>query len=973
MALETVDRGDLKVHLEDIELKDIVTQNIVQQTLCPEADALVKIAKDKWPNNENVKERLITFAENCCEVGEHHFETSKEILYSTHQVQLKELTDFLNDRTKPNYLKEKIILKLPSSKEDFDFKLCGISKALRTLHIDEGSKEFVDEVTQKAVVRGFGLYVEYTGDTTPEETDYNQIATKLGIKLGATERGEPEGNQRTRFVLSRMSEHYLCLRLARELIQMLSINSEDEVALKQLTLLTGNADYKTHLLSADKHQHGRHAQIPQLAQYIFAHTTRAKLSEPIIVGTFNIIGNPARYNIETSNFQHFDVVSESGKRTEITLKEYQACNSAMHPHIKDALLRNAALNTKSLINCVEFARQNELFVPSVSRDETNKIEMKKECLNRISELATSTALDEWLSTLTERDCQTLRSVEKLIDVSELKAKCFVRLSELKGLWTDDNSMLSPAVLVHMPSEILQTALSDKMKQTLLCQHCYLKKTQVRASSISIELVKKLLELDFDHNCKDSGQYHPILIVCSGGNLDMLKVLYEYSNDNFEKNPWSGTGYNGANFAALKGHVDILKYIFSRRAGPVITQENMNGQTVMYFAVQCTNTACMEYLLSQPSLDVNGLDTPSQYFLNYIEHNGTKEAMLVALKADHWKNHFAFRAYSQKYMRANSDNTVAVKRKTYAQLTLKEVTELSLYDKRKCLVEYCRTGNTEGVKVLLNTGMSAEFFISDTLKQTPLVLAASLGHLDVVKELNSQSTDSEDNREWAIFLACVEGHHEVVKHLASFYDSEGIKGVISSVRALDGMGLPHIVANEGHVETMKVLVQRDPSLLSRAVKFKPDIDRGKGNLALEGDTPLIVASRAGHVEMVEYLMAFTDYGSSFKNCENGQNALHAAVRANKPEVVQALFDIMPDEYIKAVESIKGGQSIFDYVRVNQKSAGLKGSLEFYKQDYSEMRAVFDKRRQVELTEFSKTFKEKQEAAGVHGDGESFEFL
>lgn len=60
-----------------------------------------------------------------------------------------------------------------------------------------------------------------------------------------------------------------------------------------------------------------------------------------------------------------------------------------------------------------------------------------------------------------------------------------------------------------------------------------------------------------------------------------------------------------------------------------------------------------------------------------------------------------------------------------------------------------------------------------------------------------------------------------------------------MRANDGCTPLHIVAHMGHVETMYVLVQEGPA----------DLDVSAGSIG----TPLHCASKAGHEEILRYLL------------------------------------------------------------------------------------------------------------------------
>ncbi len=954
----------------EIELKEMKTSSQVEKIRSPAANTLSELANSVWFDNESIREGLIAFAENCHDVDESHFAEGKDTLYASHQAQLEELSGCLNDTTMDKSLKEMVILRLPSSKDDFDFKLCGVSRALGILHICKESREFVSDVTKGAIRRSFDLYKADVDGSTASATDYNVVATKFGLEKKSNPNSEPECTQRTRFVLSRISEQYLSLRLAGKLVSRLSQNPNDEIALTQLTLLTGNDDYKTQLFNDDQKIENSSDKVAQLTKDIFTFTKCKKENEPepVAVGTCKIKSERDRCNIVTSDFLHFFVEYKCGERKKVTLSEYQVCASSMHPHIAGSLLRDAALNTESLTDCIDFSFVNSLLVSS---ENPNCVEMRKECINRISKLLTSESLTGWLSSLTSSDCQKLRTIAEVIVDPALKALCIIRLNELKGLQTDEQLLSDPDVLIHLPNDVLQTALSESKKKELICQQCYWMDDEGHAFQVSLKLNNTLLKLKFDHNFKDVGYSHPIIIVCKNGNLDMLKVLYECEDTSFERNPWGPKGITGAMLAARNGNVDVLKFIFSKRESRVLFQHSQCKHNVMHFAAQCEDTACLEYLLSQPSVDVKELDTFDQNFLSYIHNSGTTPAMLLALKAEHWKKHESYKYYSSLNSGYNLGGIKEVQNKAYSELTLEEAENLSLYDKRQCLIEYIKRDNLDGVRALTSTNMSCNFYVDESSKNTPLTVAVLSGSVRVITELLFRQADLTQNNNQPMFLACIKGKHEVVKYLTKCYTKDALEKVTNISRASDGMSLTNIVANNGHVETMKALVKKTPEILNTRVKLKAHAEKVDGNFALDGDTPLIVACRAGHVGMVQYLAKGLKVDLLTKNDKNGQNALHAAVRANHPAVVQTLFDVMSDEDLYTLEDIKGGKTIFEFVRENSKSSGFIGKLQTNKLDYTEMEVVFSQRRSEELARLNKA--DEQIKYSDEDDDGSFELV
>ena len=227
--------------------------------------------------------------------------------------------------------------------------------------------------------------------------------------------------------------------------------------------------------------------------------------------------------------------------------------------------------------------------------------------------------------------------------------------------------------------------------------------------------------------------------------------------------------------------------------------------------------------------------------------------------------------------------------------------------------------------------------------TPLILAAENGKLDAVKQLVSKGVDVKQKNSLPIFCACVSGYHQVASYLAEHYTDEEFLGAGICSRTDMSLNLIHIIASGRHTHVMKLLVEREPKFLTQPVKMSEKAKAIADEHAQDGDTPLMVACRTGHVEMVKYLIGIKDHDLTVKNSKNGQNALHAAVRANHVEVVKALLKVMSDKDVQVAEYGVKGKSVFEYAKDHNKSSGFMGNFQFGKKDYTEMLKILDTHR------------------------------
>lgn len=173
---------------------------------------------------------------------------------------------------------------------------------------------------------------------------------------------------------------------------------------------------------------------------------------------------------------------------------------------------------------------------------------------------------------------------------------------------------------------------------------------------------------------------------------------------------------------------------------------------------------------------------------------------------------------------------------------------------------------------------------DHYRQTPLIWAASEGHLPVVQYLLEQPGIKLDAisrynlSSWsgrtALHWAALHGHSDVVTAL--------IKAGANAKKGAGALRLQpiHLAAHAGNLKVVQVLLQHFPNLLN-----KPDA---------YGQTPLIWAAASNHLSLVQFLLQQPDIKVNasthgFENQDyNQMTALHIAAEKGYNEIVHALL-------------------------------------------------------------------------------------
>lgn len=205
------------------------------------------------------------------------------------------------------------------------------------------------------------------------------------------------------------------------------------------------------------------------------------------------------------------------------------------------------------------------------------------------------------------------------------------------------------------------------------------------------------------------------------------------------------------------------------------------------------------------------------------------------------------------------------------------------------------GHISIVGLLLSKDIDPD--LTGDIHETPLSLAATWGHLEVVEFLISRGAKLNPERRFRPLSSAVEeGRIEIVKIL--------IEGGANPNRAADTGQGPLLVATRlQYIEIMKILVEnganpdgadrqhRTPLSVAaenghiEAIKFLVGYGANSNSPDDDGRTPFLIAVNNGHTEVVQFL---TENGADM-NPSTLHNSLALAVRNGSMEIVQWLLD------------------------------------------------------------------------------------
>uniref|UniRef100_A0A2K6EII6 Kinase D interacting substrate 220 n=1 Tax=Propithecus coquereli TaxID=379532 RepID=A0A2K6EII6_PROCO len=228
------------------------------------------------------------------------------------------------------------------------------------------------------------------------------------------------------------------------------------------------------------------------------------------------------------------------------------------------------------------------------------------------------------------------------------------------------------------------------------------------------------------------------------------------------------------------------------------------------------------------------------------------------------------------------------------------------------------GNLEIVKELIKNGANCN--LEDLDNWTALISASKEGHVHIVEELLKYGVNLEhrDMGGWtALMWACYKGRTEVVDLLLSHGANPSVTGLVSINKKFYGTTPLVWAARKGHLECVKHLLAMGAdvdqeganSMTALIVAVKggytqsvKEILKRNPNVNLtdkDGNTALMIASKEGHTEIVQDLLDAGTYVNIPDR--SGDTVLIGAVRGGHVEIVRALLQKYADIDIRGQDN------------------------------------------------------------------------
>ncbi|XP_048250459.1 ankyrin repeat domain-containing protein 17-like isoform X2 [Haliotis rufescens] len=372
------------------------------------------------------------------------------------------------------------------------------------------------------------------------------------------------------------------------------------------------------------------------------------------------------------------------------------------------------------------------------------------------------------------------------------------------------------------------------------------------------------------NLNIRGQYGrtPLMMAAEKGHRQVIDLLVTQGADvslvDYDRN-------DILHVACLGGHVDLVKYVLSKKVAD-INNRGQYGGTPLMMAAEKGHRQVFDLLMTQGA-DVSLVDYDRNNILHVACLGGHTDMVKYIL--------------SQKVANINSRGQygwtplMMSAEKGHRQvfdLLVTQGADVSLvdYNRNKILHVACLGGHTDMVKYVLSQKV-ADINSRGQYGRTPTMMSAEKGHRQVFDLLVTQGADVslvDDNRNNILHVACLGGHVDMVKYILSK------KVADINIRGKYGWTPLMKAAEKGHRQVFDLLVTQgaDVSL----------VDDNRNNI-------LHVACLGGHVDMVKYALSqkVADINS---RGHNGRTPLMKAAQKGHRQVFDLLVTQGADEFL-----------------------------------------------------------------------------
>ena len=386
---------------------------------------------------------------------------------------------------------------------------------------------------------------------------------------------------------------------------------------------------------------------------------------------------------------------------------------------------------------------------------------------------------------------------------------------------------------------------------------------VAAMKQQVTVFDFLVSQGCDLTAVDNNNDTVLHVACDGGSIAIVTQLVVNHTCDIESR--GAKGMTPLMRSALHGHRDIFDLLVSKGCD---VDKNMNN--ILHVTCSGGHVDMVKYVLKTLKVDIESRSKQEMTPIMIAAHRGHLEVLIFLANSGSNLTVTVSDKYNILHLACFGGHVHVVK-----HILDKMLTDIESKADTGWTPVMCAVRNSQISVVEFLVGRGCNLHRTDDFKNTLLHIACMSDNVDMIKYILTLAKIGKDSRgayEWTpVMTAASFGHMSVVKYLVSIRCD-------LSTQDSQGNNILHAACMSGKVDIVRYIISQ--------------INIEKDSRGAHKQTPLMTAVSFGHMTVVKYLVSI---GCDLSVHDNeGNNILHVACRGGNVDMVKYIFTQMKTE-------------------------------------------------------------------------------